>query len=303
MKKQSKNIKLNYVKQKQKKGVCFKCFVKKNQKRIFMENKRDLVFEEFVSMNVLPEPLLNYLQELDKIQKGSINSVRFNRCKKDAQKLLSNWIDMAGGLMFGKYLFEFQVEFEFFSEKLYKDIIALQKKFDQKKQRKVEAAARRFLRRVKDLPVPSEIFIICFINEKDLAQIFVSAKQDLAENVVPAKQDLAENAVPAKQDLAENVVPAKQDLAENVVPAKQNLKQGWDHVKDMWGITPAFEKALALDDLLEKERENNEKVLQELYINTPYGPVSKSFLKKQTIKIDTGCRIKIDTGSRTYRKK
>lgn len=214
-----------------------------------MSYRRDLVFETFASMDALPQPLLNYLQELQKIQGGNINSVRFNKCKKDAQKLLSSWIDMAGGLMFERYLFEFQVEFDLFSEKLYKDIIALQKKFDQKKQKKVEAAARRFLRKVKDLPVPSEIFVICFIHEED--------------------------------------------LVSNFVPKKPDPKQQWNVVKDILGITPEFEESVVLDDLLEKERVSNEKVLQDLYINTPYGPVSKSFLKKQTIKIDTGCRIKI----------
>lgn len=211
-----------------------------------MDYRKDLVSLTFLSMDTLPKTFLSYLKELQKIKEGDINPVRFNRCKKDAQKLLSSWIDMAGGLMFERYLFEFQQEFDCFSENLHRDILSLQKKFNQKKQKKIKIAAKQFLNKIKEIPELSEVFVICLIHEEDVVKKFI--------------------------------------------PSKPDSKVGWNTTKNILGITPEFEQTVALNDFLEEERIKNEKILQELYIQTPYGPVSKSLLKSQTIKIEDHSR-------------
>lgn len=132
------------------------------------KNLEDSVNPILISMETIPKPFVYFLQELQKIEGGNIDPVSFNKRKKNAQKLLDNWIEMAGGLMFQKYLFEFQTEFELFSENLYRDIRIFQKKNNQNQQKKIQRSARKFLRKIKELPPPAEIFKTCTCHEKIL---------------------------------------------------------------------------------------------------------------------------------------
>lgn len=144
-----------------------------------MEYRKDLVSLTFMSIDKLPLPLLYFLQELRRIEEGEINPISFNKRKKDAHKLINNWIDLAGGLMFERYLFEFEDEFSRFSQKLYTEILSFEKKFNEKKQKKIITSAGRFLKRIKELPVISEIFIICIFHEENLEEELLSKELSL----------------------------------------------------------------------------------------------------------------------------
>lgn len=199
----------------------------------------------FLGRDELPPQFKNFLLELQKIAEGEIDIVAFNKRKKEAQSLLANWIELSGGLLFSKYLFEFEEEFIKFSENLYKGIYAFEKKKSEKRLREIKINSLVFLRQINQLPPINHIFYLTLEAELKILERFFE----------------------------------EPNLCLEIEKPKKNH---WNVAKSILGIDQEFEEKVKFEDEDILRREKDEKLFKELYVIDSNGEsVPKSFTKLQ----------------------
>lgn len=143
--------------------------------------RKDLVILTFSSIDTIPETFRVFIEELQRIQEGNIDPIAFNKRKKQVNELLASWIELSGGMMFSRLLFEFQEEFYSFSESLYRDILTLEKRQSEKQKKQIKNKVQKYFVKLSRFNRPlSEVFMISLCFEAEIAEKFVG-------KVVPKK--------------------------------------------------------------------------------------------------------------------